>query len=314
MSARSLIDRYRGTLLGLAAGDALGGPVEFLSRDDIASQHPTGLRDFVGGGWLRLAPGEITDDTQMTLAIAESLALGGALDMNDIASRFLDWYRSAPKDIGNTTRAALAHLHDGRSWEEAGRLAAESGVAAGNGSVMRCAPVALRYRLQPEMLVQASIDTARVTHADPRCVAGAVAINAALVTLLRGGDAEAALKAARESVDEPEISAILAAIPTLHRDDVRAGGFVGHTVGAAMWCLVTNDSAEETIVAAVMLGEDTDTTGAVAGALAGARYGASALPQRWRNAVQHADRLNAIAERLLELSMRDADSFGQGES
>ena len=83
-----LQDRYRGVLLGLACGDALGGPVEFLSRDDIATQHPGGLREFIGGGWLDLYPGEITDDTQMTLAIARSLAEKGDVDMSDIGARF----------------------------------------------------------------------------------------------------------------------------------------------------------------------------------------------------------------------------------
>ncbi len=150
-----LQDRYHGVLLGLACGDALGGPVEFKSRDEVAELHPGGLRDFVGGGWLSLDPGEITDDTQMTLAIARSLAETGTLDMNDIARRFLDWYESDPKDIGLTTRAALVALKKGVSWEESGKRVSgyASGNAAGNGAVMRCAPVALRFRRDPEALM-----------------------------------------------------------------------------------------------------------------------------------------------------------------
>src|SRR5215217_2654750 len=116
----SLSDRYVGCLLGLACGDALGGPVEFISRAEIERLHPGGLRSFVGGGWLHLAPGEITDDTQMTLALARSLADRSQLDMDDLTARFLEWAGSEPKDIGGTTRTALRLLGEGVPWQEAG--------------------------------------------------------------------------------------------------------------------------------------------------------------------------------------------------
>src|SRR5215211_1602510 len=157
-SDRTLIDRYRGCLLGLACGDALGGPIEFETRAAIRERFPGGLRDFIGGGWLHLIPGEITDDTQMTLALAESLACSGPLDMDDVAARFLSWFRSEPEDIGNTTRSALSYLANGVPWEEAGeRVISESPSAAGNAAVMRCAPVALRFRTAPAQLVPASV-------------------------------------------------------------------------------------------------------------------------------------------------------------
>src|SRR5215207_8008126 len=115
----SLSDRAVGCLLGLACGDALGGPVEFIDRAKIAAIYPGGLREFIGGGWLNLAPGEITDDTQMTLALARSLVERGSLDMNHVAQKFVDWYRTDPKDIGNTTRAAIVNLATGVHWTEA---------------------------------------------------------------------------------------------------------------------------------------------------------------------------------------------------
>ena len=301
-----LADRYRGCLLGLACGDALGGPVEFDSRATVQDRFPNGVRDFVGGGWLHLAPGEITDDTQMTLAIAESFARGGPLDMDDVAARFLAWYRSQPKDIGNTTRAALRNLEQGVRWHEAGeRVLRESPHAAGNGSVMRCAPVALRFRTDPATLARASIDTARVTHADRRCTAAAVAVNQAIAFLLDGGELAGVAEAAIAGISDDETRDAIAGTADRPEGEIKSGGYVLDTTAAAFWALANHDSLEETIVAAVGLGHDTDTTGAVAGALAGAHYGASAIPGRWLTLLQPRDRLLALADRLLELSAAD---------
>lgn len=299
-----LQDRYRGVLLGLACGDALGGPVEFISREDIAVAHPGGLREFIGGGWLTLAPGEITDDTQMTLAIARSLAEHPELDMQDIVARFLEWSASKPKDIGLTTRAALNALEAGADWEVAGTkvVGFASGSAAGNGAVMRCAPVSLRFRADPSRLVSASRDTARVTHADPRCQWAAVAVNQGIAYLLDGGAIAGVIDAASAGIEEKETLAALRKAPELKREQVRSGGFVLDTMQASFWSLSTTESFEEAVVTAVNLGSDTDTTGAVTGALAGAAYGASAIPPRWRDRVQYHDELVALADRLLEHS------------
>lgn len=300
----SLQDRYRGCLLGLACGDALGGPVEFMDRAAIRAVHPDGLRDFVGGGWLRLAPGEITDDTQMTLALARSLA-DGTLDMDDVSARFLAWYRSRPKDIGNLTRASLAYLDRGERWDVAGAraLADSGGEAAGNGSVMRCAPVALRFRTDLFLLDRASIDTSRVTHAHPRCTAGCVAVNRAIAHLLDGGDKAGAFDDALVGIADPETRSTVSWAPLLAEPDVPNGGYVLSTATAAFWALLNHDGLEATIVAAVALGGDADTNGAVAGALAGACYGAAAIPDRWLSLLQPRAELEELADRLLELSL-----------
>ncbi|HET8521846.1 MAG TPA: ADP-ribosylglycohydrolase family protein [Thermomicrobiales bacterium] len=298
-------DRYRGCLLALACGDALGGPVEFESRADIAAEHPDGVRDFIGGGPWRLAPGEVTDDTQMTLALARSLARGGAYDMDDIAKQFVAWMRSGPKDIGNQTHAALTLISDGVAWDEAGaqiqREALPKG-AAGNGSVMRCAPVALRFRTEPEAIVPASIDTSRITHADSRCVWSCVAVNQAIAYLLNGGTLDTVAAVATSGVEDARVVAAVQTARELPRDQVRSGGYVLATVTAAFWSLLTHDSLEDTLVAAVALGEDTDTTAAVAGALAGAYYGAEALPSRWLDLLEPREELVTLADRLLVLS------------
>jgi ADP-ribosyl-[dinitrogen reductase] hydrolase len=299
-----LQDRYRGVLLGLACGDALGGPIEFMSREDIAAQYPGGLREFIGGGWLSLEPGEITDDTQMTLALANSLAEHPSLKMDDLVARFLAWSAGKPKDIGLTTRAALNALEAGASWEVAGTKVAgfASGSAAGNGSVMRCAPVALRFRTDPARLVSATRDSARVTHADPRCQWAAVAVNQGIAHLLNGGKIDQVIEAAAAGIEEKETLSALRKAQELKREQVRSGGFVLDTMQAAYWSLLQTESFEEAAVLAVNLGGDTDTTGAVTGALAGAAYGESAIPARWLDRVQHRAKLTELADRLLEHS------------
>ena len=300
----SLAERYAGCLLGLACGDALGGPVEFRSRSEIARDYPSGVRDMVGGGWLSLAPGEITDDTQMTLALARSLTDEG-LDQDRLTKEFLGWYRSDPKDIGTTTRRALQALAGGVSADRSGEAALAgwaSGTGASNGAVMRCAPVALRFRADPARLVDASLASARITHAEPRAAWGAVAVNQALAHLLAGGERGASLAAAVAGIAEPEVRRAIVAAPSLRGDEVRATGFVLHTLQAAFWAVANADSAEAAIVAAVSLGDDADTTGAVAGALAGAHWGRSALPERWLAILQARDELEHHAARLLALS------------
>jgi ADP-ribosyl-[dinitrogen reductase] hydrolase len=299
-----LQDRYRGVMLGLACGDALGGPVEFHSRDDIATQHPDGLRDFIGGGWLDLFPGEITDDTQMTLAIARSLAEKGDVDMEDIAARFVAWADTDPKDIGLTTRAAIDALRRGIDWREAGTHVSgfASGNAAGNGAVMRCAPIALRFRSDKPRLIGASRDTARITHADRRCQSAAVAVNGMIAHLLAGGAIADLPDIVLTDIVEAEVASALRKVSDLPKEKVRSGGFVIDTMQASLWSLKQTESFEEAVVLAVSLGADTDTTGAVTGAMAGAAYGASAIPSRWLDLVQHRDELVDVADHLLELS------------
>jgi ADP-ribosyl-[dinitrogen reductase] hydrolase len=300
----SLQDRFRGVLLGVACGDALGGPVEFLKRPDIMERFPNGVREFVGGGWLDLDPGEVTDDTQQTLMLCRALTEEG-LDLAAFGEGLLEWYRGAPKDIGNTTLVALRALAAGASPTESGEIAlaarGERGAAA-NGAVMRCAPVALRFRNDPVRLVQASLESAKVTHAESRAAWGAVAVNQALVHLLNGGDIAGAPVAAVAGIQDQRVSEAVLNAAAMARDEVAAGGYVLETVSASFWALANFRTAEEIIVQAVSLGDDADSTGAVAGALAGAAYGVQALPDRWREQVQYRDELIEQADRLLTLS------------
>lgn len=303
----SLRERYEGTLLGLAAADALGGAVEFMPRAALRRAHPDGVREITGGGPHDLRPGEVTDDTAMALAIARACTAEG-IDLEQVAANFIAWYRSDPKDIGITTSRALAKLDAGVPWREVGeRMQAETpGKLAGNGAVMRCAPIALRLRHDPAAMREASVDIARMTHPDPMATWGSVALNQAIAHLLEGGALADVTDAASEGVENDEVVAAIREAAGLPYEEVRSGGFVLETLGAAFWALAHTDSAEEAIVTAVSMGDDTDTTGAVTGALAGAHYGVGALPERWLEPLEPRAELTELAARLLAWSEADA--------
>ena len=295
-------DRYRGALLASAAGDALGATLEFMTREAIQRQYGQ-LRDIIGGGWLHVAPGEITDDTQMALCIARSLVERSGFDADDIAARFVGWYASQPKDIGNTTAHALEQLARGVPWQQAGRHTNETlrPRDASNGSIMRCAPIALYARADAAANARLSTDASRITHANPLCVAASVALNAAIAALLDDPEADA-LAVARSATDVESLRASLADVPLCDTTNLDAGGYVFATMQSAFWAVTQHPTLEEAIIAAVNLGQDADTTGAVAGALAGARWGLAAIPERWLDMLQPREELLELADGLLELA------------
>ncbi len=301
----SLEERYLGCLIGLACGDALGGPVEFDTRAQLDERFPDGLRDFIGGGWLKLFPGEITDDTQMALDVARSLVACPDADMSDLAARFLVWRNSEPKDIGNTTRDALDRLARGVPWDEAGEQAHLSRGprdSAGNGAIMRCAPIAMRFRNRPQRLRDVSIDVSRITHANPLCTWASVAVDQAVAALLRGASIGDAIDRSSAGIDNREVLATIERPRSLSREQIKSGGYVLDTLSAAYWSMLQTATFEEAVVSAVGLGGDTDTTAAVTGALAGAHYGLLAIPDRWRSQVQYRDELTQLSLDLLKLS------------
>jgi ADP-ribosyl-[dinitrogen reductase] hydrolase len=298
----SLTDRARGVLVGLACGDALGAPVEFESREVIAAKYPNGLRDFTSGGWMSVVPGELTDDSRMMLDLAETLVRPGPVDLEHLGERFVAWMEEGPKDIGNTTRLAIQALQSGRHWSEAGQLALDqmgSHSAASNGSVMRCAPVAIRFRGDLGQLKTVSIDTARITHAEARCTWAAVALNQAIAHALVGGSLDGLVEAATAGIAQLDVVQAIRAAPEKTAADLDGSGYVLNTVQIAIWATLTQPSFEEAVVSAVMIGKDTDTNAAVAGALAGAVHGYAAIPERWRTTIHQHDRLVSLADQLL---------------
>jgi ADP-ribosyl-[dinitrogen reductase] hydrolase len=301
-----LTGKARGVLVGLACGDALGAPVEFKSREEIRRLFPDGVRDFGRGGWMNVEPGELTDDSRMAIDLAEVLSADGPLDMTELGRSFVAWVEEGPKDVGNTTAAAISHLRTGVAWQEAGERAlaaiGERG-AASNGSLMRAAPVAIRYWNDPAALQAASLDTSRITHAEPRCQWACVALNQAIAHALGGGHADGLVDAALTGVDVEAVIDAVRRAGELDSADLRGSGYVLNALQIAFWAVHHQSSFEECLVAAVMIGDDTDTNAAVTGALAGALYGYDAIPARWTWAVQSHDRLIGLADRLLAQSI-----------
>ncbi len=302
MSQQTVLqEQFAGCMLGLACGDALGATLEFLSRDEIRARYGQ-LRDIVGGGWLRLAPGEVTDDTQMATCIAESIIATGAVDGDDLARRFVAWLHSEPKDIGTTTRRALMYLDRGFTWQEAGeRTYREAGgQGIGNAGVMRCAPVGLFRYNDPDRLIADTRLSSAITHADPLAQWAAVAVNVALRELLLNGQQPDFLERVASVIEERAVAQAVRAVPFLSADEVRSTGYALHTMQTALWALTHHPTFEEAVIAAVNFGDDADTSGAVTGALAGAREGMRAIPDRWLTVLRPRNELLALAQGLHE--------------
>jgi ADP-ribosyl-[dinitrogen reductase] hydrolase len=300
----STTDSARGALLGLACGDALGRPVEFMTAERIADVHGR-VTTMLGHGTHGQPAGTITDDTEMALRLARSLVACGTFDGGDVAERFVAWEASDPFDVGLATRDAIRLLADGADWTEAGQQVWESrseGQNAGNGSLMRCTPNALAFRGDPETLTRVSRRSSAITHADPRCTDACVAANHLVANLVAGVDdpLDATLAALDEADCEPTIREVVAGAPERDTADLENSGYVVDTLESAVHAGLTADDVETAIVETVNRGGDADTHGAVAGAVAGARFGASALPDRWLDPIEERDELVDLADRLDE--------------
>ncbi len=274
-------DRIRGCAVGAAIGDALGMPLEFGPRQSVGRL----VREMKPG---RVQAGTFTDDTEMALALAESLLARTPLDPADLAQRFVAWYRAGPDDVGIHTSHVLSRIAAGEPWQEAveqvQRLKPDS---AGNGSVMRCWPVVLAHWDDLDQMLADSCLQSRVTHPHPECEAGSAFVNAAIYHLLRGVTPAAAVAEALEVAAVPlALQEVIDGAVGMHREELANSGWVRHTLESAVWGLRTTDSFEEAVVQVVNLGGDADTAGAVAGALAGAAYGLEAIPARWRRVLR----------------------------
>ena len=291
-------DRVAGCLVGLAIGDALGAPLEFMARREVRRKFPEGLRDMIPSAlW---DAGEYTDDTQMALLIAESLIEEKGFVALDIARQFQYWAQTA-KDVGIQTRAVVNMARYGEDPEGCSSqyFADHADSSAGNGALMRCAPIALFFLDSHNDLVKFSRASARLTHGDPKAQSSCVILNSwirgAILTAVRDGRTRAlALLDASESL----VWRKLESIETYQEEEISSSGYTVHTLEAAAWSFLTTESFEEAVVRAANLGDDADTVAAVCGALAGAYYGYSAIPERWRMQLRDEHQIRQIALRL----------------
>jgi ADP-ribosyl-[dinitrogen reductase] hydrolase len=312
-------DRGRGVLLGLSVGDALGTTLEFTSPSApplpalVRGPH----RTIIGRGPFSVSPGQVTDDTQVACCLAASLMVHGQLDLDDVSARYLGW-RLYAFDIGNQTSAALSQLALGvppdvvghELWLEGHRR------LAGNGSLMRTAPIGVFFADRAEERRKASLEDSAITHFDPRCQLACASFNAAIAEAITSEPdpyrmielAGAELRASSRDLlarHQEESQAIRAAEKDLLRDlDAAAdsnprlygpeihllhhAGFVRVAYRLAFWHLLHTRSFEDALIDVVNRGGDADTNGAITGALLGAVYGESGIPAQWRQCVLEA--------------------------
>jgi len=260
--------RARAAFLGLAVGDALGATTEFMTPHEIRCKHGV-HRKIIGGGWLNLRPGRVTDDTEMSLYLGRAVLGAGGWDLRTIADSFVGWLRSRPIDIGATcARGIRAYLHQGvlevppNEWD------------AGNGAVMRMAPVALFTLGDPCLLRRLGVEQARLTHNHPLSDAGCIIVGELVHHAILG----ATLDELRQVVDE-----FLADHPKFRfRPYLRnSSPYVADTLQTVFHFLFSTDTFEDCLLGVVNQGGDADTTGAIAGMIAGALYGSTSMPRQW---------------------------------
>lgn len=300
-------DQYSGVMVGLAVGNALGVPGEGKSRETLRREFPDGLREIEAAERQR----RWDDDTAQSVILAEGLLDGANLDLVDFASRLVRWANENGRGIGNLTRRVLSKLESGTPVEDAARdVWGEDGrEPAGNGAVMRCAPVALRWRRSGHSLVEVTRKSALVTHYDPRCVWSAVAFNGALALSLGGGSPDLEELArlldgagAPAAVGEAVRRVRGCALGDLGLDDRDTMGYTLKAMQVGLWALRQKLGFKEVLVEVVDAGGDTDTNSAVAGAVMGARVGLSGIPPRWRDNIRDPDYLIELADRLFDAS------------
>lgn len=315
-------DRYRGSLLGLAAGDALGTTLEFQPPGSF-----TPIDDIVGGGPFHLEPGQWTDDTSMALCLAESLVEVGAHDPADQMRRYLRWYREgylsstgACFDIGGTVGAAL------RRFERTGEPVSGSTdpMAAGNGSLMRLSPVALAFAGDAAEAVRLAGESSRTTHGAREAVDACRYMAALILGALHGEQKERLLAATYTPVDghweaqplAPRVAAIAAGSFRAKRPpQIQGTGYVIDALEAALWALDGASSFREACLRAVNLGDDADTTGAIVGQLAGALWGVdgvAGVPTEWVERLARRGEIEHLADRLFAMATHPGTRDGGG--
>jgi len=299
------IDRFKGSLLGLVIGDALGATLEFYKPGSFQP-----ITDIVGGGVHELEPGEWTDDTSMALCLAESLLECNGFDAKDQMTRYLKWYREGYFsckgycfDIGNATREALI------LFEKTGQPFSGSydPWSAGNGSIMRLAPVPMFYANDPLKAIEMSGRSSVTTHPSKETVDACRYFGGLITGALYGCSKEELLSELFSPLNDswrtepltPKIEEIArGSFKEKNAQQVKGSGYVVESLEAALWAFYNTDSFEDGVLLAVNLGDDADTTGAVYGQLAGAYYGFSGLPTRMFEKLVQRQKIESMAEQL----------------
>ena len=306
------LDRYRGCLLGLAAGDALGTTLEFKDPGEFEP-----LTDMIGGGPFDLKPGEWTDDTSMALCLAESLVTQKDFDPIHQLETYVRWYQHGHLsvkgrcfDIGITTASALRRFETHRQPYPG---STDPG-AAGNGSLMRLAPAPLAYASKPDIAIYMAGQSSRTTHGAAECIEACHYFAGLLLAAISGmskrqilnNNYEPAMAHFLRNPLTGKVGAIAGgSFAVKEPPQIRGSGYVIHTLEAALWAFHGTDNFRDGALKVVNLGEDADTTGAVYGQIAGAYYGADGIPAEWREKLAMRD--------LIEQRANELHAMGLGE-
>jgi ADP-ribosyl-[dinitrogen reductase] hydrolase len=311
-------DQYRGCLLGLATGDALGTTLEFCRPGSFIP-----VNDIIGGGPFNLEPGEWTDDTSMALCLAESLIINRGFDPIDQLERYLKWYKEGYLssngicfDVGITVLSSLMRFKETRDPY----CGPTDEYTAGNGSLMRLAPVPLFYANDPELGITKSGESSRTTHQAPVAIDACRYLGALIIGAVGGNNSN---DNNNDNKKQEILSSFYSPIPKywdkypltseltnvingsfkrLNPPDIRGSGYALKTLEAALWAFYRSNTFEEGCVMAVNLGDDADTTGAVYGQLAGAFYGETGIPTRWLSKLAYKEKIIEMADDIYRLS------------
>ena len=301
----SVAERYEGCLVGLAAGDAVGTTLEFKTPGTFEP-----LTDMVGGGPFDLKPGQWTDDTSMALCLADSLITSGGYNAHDQMSRYIRWYREGYLsstgdcfDIGNTVKDALQRYERSNF----ALMGSTDAMSAGNGSLMRLAPVAMYFATRPEEAIKLCGESSRTTHGTRVCIDACRYFGGLIVGALHGASKEELLserycpvRGLWERVSLcSEIDGIAAgSFKRLHPPDIVGSGYVVKSLEAALWAFYNSATFEEGCLKAANLGDDADTTAAIFGQLAGAHYGINGIPLSWQKQLTYRALISSFAAAL----------------
>jgi ADP-ribosyl-[dinitrogen reductase] hydrolase len=269
------MDRALGAYLGFAVGDALGATVEFMTRGEIAAQYGNHCR-IVGGGWLKLKPGQVTDDTEMSLCVGRAIIKAGGWDVHAVCEAFSEWLRGVPADVGNTCRRGIRrYIVDGTvttPFNEGD---------AGNGACMRNLPVALATLEDPAAFEAWTLEQCQITHNHPLSDDGTLAVGRMVQQLVKGGGVSDCRLEAR---------ALVAKHPPFRFDRYNGlcTAYIVDTLRTVLHFYFLTDSVRSCVIETVNVGGDADTAGALAGMLSGATYGAASIPASWLRALDKA--------------------------
>lgn len=300
----NLANKIGGALFGVAVGDALGAPLEFMSADEIKRKHGT-VTEMIGGGWLNVKPGEVTDDTQMTIAAALAIAMHPDEPEPYAGKHFAEWAMGGPKDIGGTCRSSISNalqmmtarpelagckgLAPYELWEEASKMTAmqNGNRSAGNGALMRTVYPGLYYADQGRA-VEVADRIGRLTHWDDLSAEACILYTKMLNSLIKNHVKENRME--RLSCGRIQIEEILAGTRYEKQEKpkkLNPSGFVVDSFKCALYCIRSTKTFENAIVKAANMGGDADTIAAITGGLAGALYGYDAIPLKWRGLIDH---------------------------